>query len=360
MSDQARTNIEQDPIHRAAAEWLTRLHEPALTLEETIDWQLWMAADIRHAHAFRRLEEVWNEFAELSIPIPPEAATIDSYDASVPVSEWLASAPSSPRLLRGSPSRRALAFAASLLLVAVGLAVISGDGVNPALGSSPATVVETAVGQNRTVQLADGSSVILGGHTRIDISLHPALRQVTLSRGEALFSVAKDPSRPFLVRVGTATVTAVGTEFNVRRGDDQVVVSVLEGRVLVQPVASFTWIPWMPISVSIGKAAAVNAGHSTVVDHGRVHMAKALSNEAGVIGWEQGRLAFEAAPLRDVVEDVNRYAKKPIVIADEQTGALMITGTVTNTDVAGWVASLVGTLGIRAEVLPDRIVLRQD
>ncbi len=360
MSDQARTNIEQDPIYRAAAEWLTRLHEPALTLEETIDWQLWMTADIRHAHAFRRLEEVWNGFAELSIPMPPEAGTKDPYDASVPVGEWLASTPRSLRLLRGSAARRALAVAASLLLVAVGLAVMSGDGVNPTVSSPGATVVETAVGQNRTVQLADGSSVILGGRTSIDISLRPDLRQVTLSRGEALFSVAKDPSRPFLVRVGTATVTALGTEFNVRRGDDRVVVSVLEGRVLVQPVASFTWIPWIPISMSIGKAAAVNAGHSTVVDHGRIQVTKALSNEAGVIGWEHGRLAFEAAPLRDVVEDVNRYTQKPIVIADEQTGDLMITGTVTNTDVAGWVASLVSTLGIRAEVLPDRIVLRQD
>lgn len=112
--------------------------------------------------------------------------------------------------------------------------------------------------------------------------------------------------------------------------------------------------------MSIGKAAAVNAGHSTVVDHGKIQMTRALSTEAGVIGWEHGRLAFEAAPLREVVEDVNRYTKKPIVIADEQTGDLMITGTVTNTDVAGWVASLVSTLSIRAEVLPDRIVLRQD
>ena len=113
--------------------------------------------------------------------------------------------------------------------------------------------------------------------------------------GEALFSVAKDPSGPFHSG-GTATVTAVGTEFNVRRGDDRVVVSVLEGRVLVQPVTSFNWIPWLPISMSIGKAPAVNAGHSAVVDHGKIQMTRALSNEAGVIEWEHGRLAFEAAP----------------------------------------------------------------
>lgn len=360
MSHPSHIDVERDPIHRAAAEWLTRLHEPAVTLEDTLEWQRWMAADVRHARAFRRLEEVWEDAAELSISMPAEAGSADTYDASVPVGEWLASTTRSRRRRRGWPARMDLAVAAGILLAAVGVATITGVGIHRAPARSGATLVETAVGENRTIHLADGSRVTLGGRTRIDISLRPDLRQVTLSRGEALFSVAKDPSRPFLVRVGTATVTAVGTEFNVRRGDDRVVVSVLEGRVLVQPVASLDWLSWMPVSMSIGQAAAVSAGHSTVVDHGRIEVTRVLSNEAVAVGWQHGRLAFEAVPLREVVEDVNRYAKKPIFIADEPTGDLMITGTVTNNNVTGWVASLVSTLGIRAEELPDRIVLRQN
>jgi transmembrane sensor len=352
-------DIERDPIHLAAAEWLTRLQEPALSLADTMDWQRWMAADVRHADAFRRLEELWHRVAEVSIPLPSATDGTDSYDASVPVGDYIARSRRA-HLLRRLSARRALAVAASLLFVAVGLTVVSGLGTIHALGSPRATVIETAVGQNRTVRLADGSSVTLGGHSRIDVFLRPALRQVTLSRGEALFNVAKDPSRPFQVRVGMATVTAVGTEFNVRRGDERVVVSVLEGRVLVQPVESLAWFPWVPISMSVDKGAAVNAGHSTVVDHGGIRTTRALPNEAGVIGWQHGKLAFEAAPLHDVVEDVNRYSKTPITIADEQTGDLLITGTVTNNNVTGWVASLVTTLGIRAEVLPDRIVLRQN
>ncbi len=94
---------------------------------------------------------------------------------------------------------------------------------------------ETEIGENRSVALADGSIISLGGDTRIEVAMSENVRAIELVRGEALFKVAKDSARPFKVRAGDATIIAVGTEFNVERDSDRAVVSVTEGRVVVKP-----------------------------------------------------------------------------------------------------------------------------
>src|SRR6202020_2602328 len=97
-------------------------------------------------------------------------------------------------------------------------------------------VFETEIGENRRVTLADGSVISLGGNTRIEVALSEKVRAIELTRGEALFKVAKDSARPFKVRAGDATIIAVGTEFNVERDSDRDVVSVTEGQVVVKAV----------------------------------------------------------------------------------------------------------------------------
>src|ERR1700734_2214440 len=92
---------------------------------------------------------------------------------------------------------------------------------------------ETATGEQRTFELEDGSVVSLNTHFRVAVRLTAHVREVRLVRGEALFHVAHDPSRPFLVSTDDAVVQAVGTQFDVYRRDDGTVVAVLEGRVNV-------------------------------------------------------------------------------------------------------------------------------
>jgi transmembrane sensor len=219
---------------------------------------------------------------------------------------------------------------------------------------------ETAVGQNAAIRLADGTEVQLGGHTRLSVSLGAHLRQLDLLQGEAYFAVAKDRSRPFLVRAGTATVTAVGTEFNVRRSDDRVVVSVLEGRVLVQPMVPILPVSWVPASRALGSAAPVDAGQRSIVNRRGDESIQAVGDSASAVQWQHGRMAFEAETLRYVVQDVNRYADKPIVIADARTGDLRVTGTVTEANILGWINSLEAAFGIHADIESDRIVLRRN
>jgi len=111
---------------------------------------------------------------------------------------------------------------------------------------------ETATGEQRTFELEDGSVVSLNTHSRVAVRLAAHAREVRLLRGEALFHVAHDPSRPFLVSTDDAVVQAVGTQFDVYRRDDGTVVAVLEGQVNVTTAA--------PATASSGSAAAAVAG----------------------------------------------------------------------------------------------------
>ena len=360
MDQRRGKGADRDPVHMAAADWFARLREPDLSLEETMAWQSWMSADARHAEAFARIEAVSSVLHDMPRPPlpPPSDDSDDHYDASVPLSLWRKTA-SSPRTL--SRKRKTMwtgAIAASLVVAsaALGWAALNKDSLG--WPSSKANVLETAVGENRTVTLGDGSRVTLGGATMLRVLLSEHLRQIEISRGEAFFSVAKDASKPFKVNAGDARVVALGTEFNVRRGGDRIVVSVVEGRVVVEPVSRF-----VPMALLRGfnprlVPVKVSAGEQTVAGDAGVADAVPLADVTATTGWQMGRLAFRGQPLRYVLEDVNRYAPKPIVIEDERIGARLFTGTLMGNNVRGGIGSLERAFNLEAVEMPDRIVLR--
>jgi transmembrane sensor len=212
-------------------------------------------------------------------------------------------------------------------------------------------VLETRVGENRSVTLSDGSHLSMGGFSKIEVRMEPSRRAFNLIRGEALFAVAKDPARPFSVQAGAATVTALGTQFDVQRNTDRVVVSVVEGRVRVQPLRAAVPVAWLePVvpSVAHGAATELDAKHRATVDKRGIGTATALPDVSVATAWQSGRLSFDDEPLRYVVEVVNRYSAKQIVIADPAIADLQVSGTVLGDHIDGWVASLKTAFGVRS------------
>ncbi len=204
--------------------------------------------------------------------------------------------------------------------------------------------------------LADGSIVSLGGDTRIEVALSKNVRAIELTRGEALFKVAKDSARPFKVRAGDATIIAVGTEFNVERDSDRAVVSVTEGRVVVDPVTGLLPVSLLQEFKPKLRSVRVSAGQQTTA--GSAGIEEPTKMEDPATGWQIGHLAFRLQPLRYVLEDVNRYARKPIVLETESMGTLVITGTVERENIGGWVKSLEHAFDLQATEEADQIVLR--
>lgn len=342
---------DTDPVVAAATEWMVRVHDPDVTPERLIAWQAWMSEDPAHAEAFRRMEHL--EELLRAVPRPPMASpremARDSYEGSAPIRLWT----------RG-PGRLTprWTLAASAVIATVALALIVAS-IGRFGGSRGETVFSTRIGENRVVQLADGSVVTLGGDSSVAVSFHPRERHIDLLRGEAFFKVAHNPHRPFKVAAGHAVVVAVGTQFDVRRDTDQVIVDVVEGRVVVLPRASVFPIALLHAFQPRLAAVSVGAGEQTSVDSMEIEPPTQMPDPGDAASWQSGRLAFRMQPLGDVLQRINRYSSKPIVIADPSIAGIKVTGTVVDGNVSGWVASLHSALGLVAVDEPDRIVLRR-
>jgi transmembrane sensor len=334
------TEIDRDPTHLAAADWLVRLQSPDISIEDTLAWQAWLNENPANAHAFAHLEAISQALQDVPAPsaVSARQLALDRYDASVPIKDW-------------NPPRARwpwMAAAASFAILTLSLAFWK---MPPA-----ADTFATAIGENRYVTLHDGSTIALGADTQIEVALSEKERSIELTRGEALFMVAKDATRPFKVHAGDATIVAVGTAFNVERDSDRAVVSVTEGRVVVEPATYF-----LPVSVLHEfkpklRSVRLVAGQQTTA--GSAGIEEPTKMEDAATGWQTGHLVFRLQPLRYVLEDVNRYARKPIVLESDSVGALVITGTVERENIPGWIKSLERAFDLQVTEDADHITLR--
>jgi transmembrane sensor len=189
-----------------------------------------------------------------------------------------------------------------------------------------APVYSTGVGEQRSLTLADGSTVTLDTRTRIRVRFSERERDIDLLEGQALFRVAKNDRQPFVVQSDVATVRAVGTEFDVYRQRAGVRVTVLEGRVAVTS-SSFE-------QRRADDAVLVSAGqHVAVLEAAKV-TPSAVADVAAATAWTQRRLIFESTPLSAVVEEFNRYNARRLVIAAPRLASFHVSGVFSSTDPA--------------------------
>lgn len=180
---------------------------------------------------------------------------------------------------------------------------------------------QTRFAEQSIAMLTDGSTVHLNARSEVRVNYSAAERRVELIDGEASFRVEHDTTRPFIVVVNGVSVRAVGTEFNVRREDDSLTVSVLEGVVEVAGSADelLHQHPWRQ-ELPFGRMLEMDRSTSIIkVEAGTYDIAR-------IKGWQAGRLVFQREPLHSVVEAVNRnIGSGPIVIADTSIRNLPVT-----------------------------------
>lgn len=191
---------------------------------------------------------------------------------------------------------------------------------------------ETATGEQRTFELEDGSVVSLNTHSRVAVRLAAHAREVRLLRGEALFHVAHDPSRPFLVSTDDAVVQAVGTQFDVYRRDDGTVVAVLEGRVNVTtaaPPAASGSAAAPAAGRGVPRADAVRslgANQEAQVSHEGSVRIREVNNVSDTVAWRERRLIFHDQTLEQIVGEFNRYRTLPIRLEGSGVSERVYTG----------------------------------
>lgn len=185
-------------------------------------------------------------------------------------------------------------------------------GLNLLSRTSP-IVKKTDIGE-RTVQLLpDGSSVRLNSNSALDIEMGAQQRLATLRQGEAMFQIQRDTQRPFVVSAGEATISVLGTSFNVRMRGELVELFVTEGTVSIGAPYAET------VQIAAGTAAKISPDLGIAITRD-----PALVQQK--VAWTEGYLQFDDQPLSDVVEEFNRYRAGPIIIGNDRIANVLITG----------------------------------
>jgi transmembrane sensor len=338
-------------ISDAAAEWLIRIEGQQTSPETWEALDAWMDEDPRHRAAFIRLRVAWNRVDRLK-NMRPIDGTINS--------DLLARTNISPATLLtrglqpldGTPRKRL----EDLLIpdrrrVLATAAAIAAAGVLAWFGAYHFgwKSYETGVGGREKIELTDGSTVDLNTNTELNARISSSRREIMLARGEALFHVAHDSTRPFYVVAGGTVVRAVGTSFSVRiRDADHVDVLVAEGRVAVG--APGTEANFENPSL-LATAPKVSAGEAASVRRNSVSVHSVLPKDVSrKLAWTAGHLAFRGETLDDAVQEFNRYNQRQITIADASIVKVQVGGIFQTTDLDSFIAALQRSFGIRVQV----------
>jgi transmembrane sensor len=366
-STRDQADLEPDSRREEAARWFITLQNAELSERVLKSWKEWEAIPANR-EAFDAVERVWqlvDNIPELPAATSEELAQ-DRYDGSAPVSRWAVqggAGSNTPLPQRFWPRTFGLAAAAALVIVGV-LSMPLVQTLIHRLTSAPdrTVVVATGLGEHKQILFEDGSRIYLGAETSVTANFTRTTRSVELEHGEAAFTVARDPQRPFTVTAGQGTITAVGTAFNVqRRQDSNVTVTVTEGIVEVAPIST-DLDNQGPVSdadersdvlrISRGQEVAYDVRGSV----GPVREADVLST----LAWRNGRFTYSGEPLRHVIEDVNRYSHHQLMIGDAAVGDLLYSGTLFTSDIQEWISGLEKTYPqIEVASMPDaRLLLR--
>ncbi|WP_016957162.1 FecR family protein [Catenovulum agarivorans] len=233
----------------------------------------------------------------------------------------------------------------------------------------PATSYATNIGEQQSVNLLDGSKLIIDSNSHIEVKFSETSRDLWLHKGEVHFDVAKDKSRPFNVHALNGRVQAVGTAFNVELIDDkQFNVLVTEGKVAValseSAVATKTSNSTQPLMQNITYMTAgdyTNVRLTTSIEQSKKHMLNTLVklskeeiNKASA--WQRGELIFTGEPLIQVIEKLKRYTELNIQIKDSELETLKIGGRFELTNIENWLKSLQYNFNLNVEKTAENTI----
>lgn len=308
----------RDRALEESTRWFARLRSDTVSERERADFESWRDSSLANRRAYDELKGIWN--------------AMDGLEAGP---------------ARRSPEMRMAGFGlAGTIAATVAWLLIA---MVAALPPFAPDIYETAAGEQRSLPLADGSTVHLNTRTRIAVDLSEDRRHVRLDSGEALFDVAADPARPFIIATGPGEIRVLGTRFNVRRDTGSTDVAVIEGKVHV--------------AAGDAETPGENAATATLTAGQQVRIAAAgLSGVADInpgliASWRDGRLIYRGVPLSEVVRDLNRYLENAIRIGDSELENLTVTAVIRIEDRDSILAALDGALPLRKVSLASGVTM---
>ena len=334
MNNVQEFSSKQD-IQQQACEWISRFDRGLSEIEES-GFSDWVNISKTHRQCLFDVAQTWDELSvlnELNTLFPLRANKV--------------------RKNHIFANRKNFGIAASLAIVFVSCLVWL---VNSQLLSSitdPSLLVmnaETSVGEQRVLSLTDGSFIHLNTDSSVLVDFSDSRRDVYLLRGEAHFDVAHDEMRPFIVKAGNNTVTAVGTSFNVQiTSDKNIELLVTDGKVLVKNKYDNNHTSTIAESSHPldGLGALMIAGQKAVISQQSIQQSKLTSEQVqSDLAWQQGMLVFHGEPLAEALKEISRYTSINFTLADEQVKQRRVAGYFKAGDIQGLLFALKNNFNI--------------
>jgi transmembrane sensor len=309
-------NSRRRAARAEASAWIVRLHGPHRSADLEAGFRAWLAADAENARQFERVTEVWDAGAT---PVPGVAR----------VGHWQTDS-------RRSATRTWL-LAAVVAIVFIGASFWSANyfWLTPTYA--------TGMGEQRIVRLSDGTRVTLNSDSQVAVNYRGVERRVRIDRGEAYFDVAKDASRPFLVRAGEREVRALGTTFVVRYDALRTAVILVEGKVSVSSLPAAEETVLTP-----GQRLVFAKGDAPKIDEPRIE---------AVTAWRRGEVMLDKTALAEAVAEMNRYDQATLVIDDAAIAQLKVSGIYHTSDNENFAAMISRLYGLQITHREGRIHL---
>ncbi len=333
-------------LSEQAAHWWVALHGDTVAAADKQAFAAWVARSPERIEAYLRMARLMGALHSPKVDWPDVPAATLVQEARSATAEIMplaragveADAVREPRVRR--PRMRLYSALAAMVLVAAGTALF--------LHMNPQRY-QTALGEQRSVLLEDGSLVMLNTSSQIEVDMQKERRVIRLLAGEALFQVAHEIGRPFEVHAGATTIRAVGTQFNVDRRMARTTVTVLEGRVIVADQG-----------VAESPGSYLQSAERIVVTGAGLGARERIANVAPVTAWTQRQLVFERRLLGEVAEEFNRYNRRHIQIEDGVLANQRVTGVFQANDPASFMTFLKEIPGVRIQETEEgvRIVRR--
>jgi transmembrane sensor len=329
-------------IAAEAAAWIASLHGAERNQDMEDDFRAWQKISPVHREAFEKMTDLWQAI--------PGTQAAKAYALGM------------EREARSAKRARSLTWRWAC---AAGLGVLVTASAVVVQRWHDKDVYVAAIGEQRSVMLDDGTRMLLNTASKARVDFGGKQRTVEIDAGEALFEVAKDPTRPFIVRAAGSEVVAVGTVFTVRftdgpKNEDALTVTLVEGEVNVRPMSEGGG------SLAPKETVVLKPGDRLTLQHDARSSSSAVESRLDrpdmerAMAWQRHEASFDATPLVDAVADFNRYSRTPIVLSEDVVKEKhLLSGVYRTGDSAAFANAVAMLYGLKVHETDGRLELQR-
>lgn len=355
--DTDKERLVMDRRTDRAADFAARAYSGSATPDDVQELERWMSEDPENREEYKQVLETWDFMDEL-------CDHLDKLEVEKPEA--------TPSVLDHKPVRKwpKLAAAAGFMLAA-SIVILTLYSSNTPEKIEQLASYTTRTGEQKTVELDDGSTMVLNTNSRVLVDYSTSVRKTIIDRGEVFFEVVKDPLRPFVVDTGARSITVLGTSFDVLKAGMDLEVSVVEGLVAVHRSEKLVTLDSAAVDLNTHSLTDIAADSDSfrlsagikarftgtfASDLAGIEVSE-LSEIENFPSWRYGSIRFNDRPLYEVVRELNRYTRRKVLIEDSRVMDLKVNVVFQLDEVESVLHKMEGVLPLRVTRYPDRIVI---